>query len=246
MQCRSVSHCEPIFIRHPRAGEDPRFSKNVFFPYRLKSWNAVSVFSMGPRLRGDDDKGKSMRSNDDKKSRNDDKNLLCAAVITSAHGIQGQVKLKCFLENPADLGSYSSFSNEKGEETYKIKKIIVQDKDILVVSFEGINNRTEAEQLKGKKLMVARERLPNLSEDTFYHTDLIGLLVKSLKGKDLGIIQRIYNFGAGDILEIKTPENKLEMIPFTQAMVPVVDIQQGFVSLNPDGEKILQGEGDEV
>lgn len=178
--------------------------------------------------------------------RNDGKNLLCAAIVTSAHGIQGHVKVKAFLENPGDLELYSSFSNEKGEEAYQIKKVFSQDKDILIVALEGVNNRNEAEHLRGKRLMIAHEHLPKLSGDTFYHMDLMGLSVKSSKGKDLGTVHRIYNFGAGDILEIKTHENKLEMIPFAHAMVPVVNIQQKFISLSPEGEKMLLGEGDEA
>src|SRR3546814_643978 len=93
--------------------------------------------------------------------------LFCAAVVASAHGIQGHVKVKCFLEDPHHLRDYSPLSNEEGEPVYKVKKVLSQDKDTLIVAFDGIADRNEAERLKGAKLMLPWERLPELSEDTF-------------------------------------------------------------------------------
>jgi len=167
---------------------------------------------------------------------------FCAAVIASAHGIHGYVKVKCFLENPTTFMDYSPYLNEKGEEVYKVKKVISEDKDVLTISLEGIVDRTAAEILKGANLMLSPDRLPALSEDTFYHKDLIGLSVKSLEDKLLGEVHALYNFGAGDLLEVKTLEGKLQIIPFTEKGVPEVNVTQGYLILSAEGEMFLKGE----
>ncbi len=170
--------------------------------------------------------------------------FFCAGVITSAHGVRGHVKVKCFLEDPRQLRAYSPFSNEKGEEVYKINKILSQDEDILIVSLEDITDRNQAELLKRSKLMVPCERLPKLSDDTYYHSELIGLSVVSQEGQLLGKVQALYNFGAGELLEIKTLKESLQMLPFTHEIIPEVDLKEGRIFLSIEGEIFLKGESD--
>lgn len=170
--------------------------------------------------------------------------LFCAAVITSAHGVQGHVKVKCFLEDPSQFKSFSPFYNEKGEEAYKVTKVLSQDKDVLTVSLDGVSDRNQAELMKGAQLMLSPSHLPELSEDTFYHRDLIGLSVKSSQGEPLGKVHAVHNFGAGELLEIKTPEGKLEIIPFTKAIVSEVSKEAGTLLLSEEGTAFLKGEFD--
>ena len=167
--------------------------------------------------------------------------LFCAAVIASAHGVRGHVKVKCFLEDPTLLKTYSTFLNEKGEDVYRIEKVLSQDKDILIVSLQGVTDRNQAELLRGAKLMLPTERLPKLSEDTFYHSELIGLSVKSPQGQPLGMVNALYNFGAGELLEVKTLRGDLQMIPFTRDIVPEVNAKEGDLLLSEEGEMFLKG-----
>lgn len=167
--------------------------------------------------------------------------LFCAAVIAAPHGVQGYVKVKCFLEDPRKFKAYSPYSNEQGEETYTVKKVVSQDKDVLIVSLNEVSDRNQAELIKGAKLMLSRDRLPHLSEDIYYHCDLIGLSIKSSSGDSLGTVHALYNFGAGDLLEIKTIDSRFEMIPFTRASVSEVNIEKGFLFLSQEGEMFLKG-----
>lgn len=167
--------------------------------------------------------------------------LFCAAVIATAHGVHGHVKVKCFLEDPSQFKLFSPYSNEKGDTSYTVEKILSQNKDVLIVSLRGVNDRNQAEHLRGAQLMLSKERLPELSDDTFYHADLIGLTVESSQGRPLGIVHALYNFGAGDILEVKLTTDKLGMIPFTKEAVPEVNIQQRIIRLSEVGETFLEG-----
>ncbi len=167
---------------------------------------------------------------------------FCAAVITSPHGVKGHVKVKCFLEEPQQLKTYSPFCNERGEEAYKVNKVISQDKDLLILSLEGVQDRNQAESLKGAKLMVADDKLPEPEEDVFYHKDLVGLKVMSCTGEDLGLLKAVFNFGAGDLLEVKTAQGKLELIPFTKEMVSRVAQDKETLTLTSEGEAYLKGD----
>jgi len=180
-------------------------------------------------------------------ARNDDRemsSLFCAAVITSPHGIQGHVKIKCFLEDPADFKRYSPYHNEAGEEAYRVVRVLSQNKDMLIIALEDIKDRNQAERLKGTKLMLSREHLPGLEQDTFYHADLMGLAILSSIDEAFGKVHALYNFGAGDILEIETTQGKLVMIPFTHDIVPDVDINKGFLRLSEVGDAFIKGESD--
>lgn len=168
--------------------------------------------------------------------------LFCAAVITSAHGIRGDVNVKCFLEDPQHLLAFSPLMNEKGEGLYKLEKIISQKGDVLVIKLEGLDDRNAAEALKGTSLYLSREVLPALPQETFYHQDLIGLDVHSEENKVLGHVHALHNFGAGDLLEIKTYKGLLFMVPFTKVFVPQVDLEKKVVVLSKAGEAFYKKE----
>ncbi|MBY0273628.1 MAG: ribosome maturation factor RimM [Alphaproteobacteria bacterium] len=168
--------------------------------------------------------------------------LFCAAVVAAAHGVRGHVKVKCFLENPTEFNKFSPYCDKMGEEAYRVKKVLSQKGDMLIVSLEGVSDRNYAEQMRGVELFVPRSKLPTLSEDTFYHRDLIGLQVHTSQGFLLGYVHALYNFGAGDIIEIKTLGGKLEMLPFTKDCVPEINNEKGTLVLSPEGETYLSQE----
>ena len=98
----------------------------------------------------------------------------------------------------------------------------------VVARLKGIGDRTAAEALKGVELYVDRDRLPAAAEGEFYHADLIGLAAVDPEGRQIGEIVAVQNFGAGDLLEIRLAgSGKTELVPFTEATVPEVDIAAG-------------------
>ena len=88
--------------------------------------------------------------------------------------------------------------------------------------------------MKGTRLCVARDALPSLPDDEFYHSDLIGLEVLDTGGNVLGTIKDVHNHGAGDMLEITGPTLKGGVfLPFTRDSVPTVDLTAGRVIADP-------------
>jgi 16S rRNA processing protein RimM len=111
----------------------------------------------------------------------------------------------------------------------------------LVATLKGIATREDAERLNGLELYVAREKLPATGEDEYYHADLIGLAAVNATGEPIGRVIAIHNFGAGDIIEIAPPQGSSMLLPFTNAVVPLVDIANGRVVIELPAEI----EGDE-
>ena len=83
-------------------------------------------------------------------------------------------------------------------------------------------------------LYVDRARLPPPEdEEEFYHADLIGLSVVRPDGSDIGTVIALHNFGGGDMLEVRLPDRRTVMVPFTKALVPVVDVPGGRIVADP-------------
>ena len=155
-------------------------------------------------------------------------NLVCVGVITTVHGVRGNVKVKSFTEVPEDIDRYGIVENEAGSRKFSIK-VTGHSKELLRVKIKGVDDRTTAETLIGTGLYIDRALLPELKDEEFYHTDLIGLEVKNSSSEVLGQVNALYNFGAGDILEIKMNNGSLEMVPFTKSFVPVINIKDGYI-----------------
>ena len=153
---------------------------------------------------------------------------ICLGAIVGVHGIRGEVKVKSFTENENNLTSYGLLSDESGNRKFELK-IIGHSKELLRVKVKGIEDRNAAESLIGTGLYIERTKLPATEEEEFYHTDLIGLMVLDSQGNKVGVVNALYNFGAGDLIEIKTTENRLEMLPFTKAFVPNINLKEGFI-----------------
>ena len=108
-------------------------------------------------------------------------------------------------------------------------KIVGHSKELLRVKIKGVDDRNVAETLIGTGLYIERTKLPQTEEDEFYHTDLIGLMALTSKGEKVGTVNALYNFGAGDLIEIRTSENRLEMLPFTKEYVPTINLKEGYI-----------------
>src|SRR6185437_8568135 len=99
----------------------------------------------------------------------------------------------------------------------------------LVATLKGVATREDAERLNGIELYIAREKLPATDEGEYYHADLIGLAAVNAADEPLGRVTAIHNFGAGDIIEIAPPHGAAMLLPFTNAVVPTVDLSGGRV-----------------
>jgi 16S rRNA processing protein RimM len=153
-------------------------------------------------------------------------NRVCVAQIGAPHGVRGEVRLWTFTADPMAVARYGPLETEDGKRVFEIERVRPA-KGHLVARLRGIDSREAAETLTNTKLFVPRERLPAPEDDEFYHADLVGLRVDDEDGNEIGAVIAVHNFGAGDILEIQPPEGGTMMLPFTETVVPEVDIAGG-------------------
>lgn len=137
------------------------------------------------------------------------------AVVTGAHGVTGDVRLKLFAD---DLSAYRSFNG--GTLTLTSLR---GGAGAPIARFAEVGDRSAAEALRGTALTVPRSALPPLAEGEYYHVDLLGLTVVTPDGGVVGTVAAIDNYGAGDVLDIERGDGRRFMVPMTPAAVPEWD-----------------------
>src|SRR6202163_2766773 len=167
---------------------------------------------------------------------------ICVARIGAAHGVRGAVKLWTFTEDPLAVKAYGPLLTKDGARQFEVTHAR-EAKGHLVATLKRIATREDAERLNGLELYIAREKLPATDEDEYYHADLIGLAAVTPADEPLGRVIAIHNFGAGDIIEIAPPQGATMLLPFTNAVVPSVDLAAGRVVIELPDEIVGDDEG---
>jgi 16S rRNA processing protein RimM len=167
---------------------------------------------------------------------------ICIARIGAAHGVRGAVKLWTFTEDPFAVKAYGPLLTKDGARSFEVATAR-EAKGHLVATLKGIATREEAERLNGIELYIAREKLPATDQNEYYHADLIGLAAVNAADEPLGRVLAIHNFGAGDIIEIAPPQGATLLLPFTNAVVPTVDLAGGRVVIELPDEILGHDEG---
>ena len=168
---------------------------------------------------------------------------ICVARIGAAHGVRGAVKLWTFTEDPLAVMQYGALTTRDGSRAFEIATAR-EAKGHLVATLKGIATREDAERLNGIELYIARDKLPDTDDDEYYHADLIGLAAVDAAGEPMGRVIAIHNFGAGDIIEIAPPHGATLLLPFTNAVVPSVDLANGRVVIELPAEIVGDDESE--
>tara|TARA_B100001989_G_scaffold238658_1_gene202248 strand:- start:234 stop:773 length:540 start_codon:yes stop_codon:yes gene_type:complete len=165
---------------------------------------------------------------------------LVVGLITSCHGIKGQVKVQSlsdFDERFIKPGiRWLQKENEPPLEIELTSGFKQPGKETFIIKFKGISTRNLAEQLKKHKILVKNNQLPELNKEEFHLLELINLEVKTLDNKELKIIGKVINLEneKNNLLVIELFENqKKVLIPFVEEIVPIVDIKNNFLIIKP-------------
>jgi 16S rRNA processing protein RimM len=159
-----------------------------------------------------------------------DKQVL-VGIVTGPHGVGGAVRIKSFTARPEDIAGYGPLADAAGRRFGL--RLVGTGKGVLIGRLEGVENRDAAEALRGLRLYLRRSALPPAAAEEFYHADLIGLAAVLGDGTVLGQVRAVHDFGAGDTLEIARSGAPPAMVPFTRAVVPLIDLDQGRLVIDP-------------
>jgi len=153
---------------------------------------------------------------------------VALAAVAGAHGVKGEVRLKLFSDSVESLARHSIVFVGASER----RLISVRDAGKTAVArFEGVDDRSAAEALRGSLVEVDRDALPPLDEGEYYHADLIGLPCVDRDGQPVGTVAAVENFGAGDLLEVETEAGRKALIPFRDG---IADLEDGRIVLDPE------------
>lgn len=156
---------------------------------------------------------------------------MCLGVITGPQGVQGAVRIKSFTEVPEDVTGYGPVEDETGRRLEL--HLTGLAKGVVIARVSGIEDRNQAETLRGLRLYLPRSALPRTDADEYYHADLIGLEAVLSDGTPVGRVRAIHDFGAGNTLELARSGASPVMVPFTREIVPVVELAEGRLVLDP-------------
>ena len=159
--------------------------------------------------------------------------LVLIGKIVNAHGIRGDVKIKSFTVTPSDICSYTPILKSDRTEL-KLKLKSTSSSDIVIASIDCVNDRTTAENYKGCELYTLKSSILNDESDVLL-SDLIGFDICDIKNNNLGKVINIYNFGAGDILEIElNNDHKKAMISYNKDAILDLNKTEGYIKIDTD------------
>jgi 16S rRNA processing protein RimM len=194
--------------------------------------------------------------------------LIEIGTIVAAQGLKGEVRVKTNSDFPERFEQpgvrwLQLQSHQSPVEIELLKGKQLPGKNIFVIKLSGIDDRNQAESIRGAKLFVAKSDRPNLQEEEYHVADLIGLEVyEQNTGENIGVICNVFTAG-NDILEVKLhqqPEVEEEekvpqidisqkrkiprknnqknkpvtvLIPFVKEIVTIIDLQQKLIKIDP-------------
>jgi 16S rRNA processing protein RimM len=171
-------------------------------------------------------------------------NPVLMATIGGAQGIRGEVRVKAYTADPTALGDYGHLYSMDGRsfEVLELREM----KNMVVVRFRGVNDRNAAEALNGLELYIERDNLSDeeLEDDEFFYADLEGLEAFDDHGVSYGTVTGVFDFGGGDLLELKGPGKRPVLIPFSEASVLEIDLEAGKLLIDPRAAGLIDDPDD--
>lgn len=155
--------------------------------------------------------------------------LVLVGQVAGGFGVKGEVRVTAYTAEPMTLLEFRDLLRADGSAGLTLVSAR-PDKGGVVGRAKEISTKEEADALRGLKLFVPRDRLPEPEPDEFYLTDLIGLEARDPDSRPLGRIKSVQNFGASDMLEIAPATGgPTWYLPFTQDAVPELHISEGWL-----------------
>lgn len=157
--------------------------------------------------------------------------MITVGKITSAHGIKGEVKVLSLSDNPERFKKDRCLQVEGQSALYRIDAARVHKGDTLIIKFAGIDDRNEAESLKGSVLQIDESEIGTLPPHHFYRFQLEGLEVLDEEGKRLGYIDAVLESGANDIYRVCREDGECFLLPALKQVVKDVDLETGTMTV---------------
>jgi 16S rRNA processing protein RimM len=159
---------------------------------------------------------------------------LQVARIGKPHGIRGEVTVQVLTDAPEDrFVPGTQFVVEPASAGPLTVESARWNKDILLLAFEEVETRNDAETLRGAKLFIETEELEDDDDDEgWYEHELVGLDVR-VGGNVVGKVSALHTLPVQDLIVVTSNEGKEILVPFVEQIVPEVNVGEGFILVTP-------------
>ena len=153
--------------------------------------------------------------------------MLRVGVISSTHGVRGEVKVYPTTDDPERFLDLEEVILDTGRERLPLKIENVKFfKNMVILQFKGYDNINDIEKYKGRDLYITRDQAVELEEDEYFIADLIGMSVVAEDGTVLGTLADVMPTGANDVYVVRTENGKELLIPAIKECILNVDVEE--------------------
>ena len=159
--------------------------------------------------------------------------LLQVGIITSTHGVRGEVKVYPTTDDPRRFRRLKEVVLDTGREKLNLEIEGVKFfKQYVIVKFKGLDNINNIEKYRQKSLYVTRKNAVRLQKDEYFIADLIGLKVQDEDGIELGTVKDVIETGANDVYEVEMADGRSLLLPAIKQCILNVDVENGMMQVH--------------
>ena len=162
------------------------------------------------------------------------RDLVVTGKIVKPHGILGWVKVQVLSSNPGRFREGNAFILEgrEGGDRLVVQGVKATPGETILVKFEGLDTRDQAELIRGKRLFITPEETGEPPPGCFWEHQIVGLVVKTTEGLELGKVREVMETGANDVLVVRQGRRE-HLIPMIEDVVKEVDLERGVLVIFP-------------
>lgn len=159
--------------------------------------------------------------------------LLQVGIITSTHGVRGEVKVYPTTDDPRRFRRLKEVVLDTGREKLNLEIESVKFfKQFVILKFKGLDNINDIEKYRQKSLYVTRKNAVRLQRDEYFIADLIGLKVQDEDGTELGTVKDVIETGANDVYEVEMADGRSLLLPAIKQCILNVDVENGMMQVH--------------
>ena len=159
--------------------------------------------------------------------------LLQVGIITSTHGVRGEVKVYPTTDDPRRFRRLKEAVLDTGREKINLEIEGVKFfKQFVILKFKGLDNINDIEKYRQKSLYVTRKNAVRLQRDEYFIADLIGLKVQDEDGTELGTVKDVIETGANDVYEVEMADGRSLLLPAIKQCILNVDVENGMMQVH--------------
>lgn len=159
--------------------------------------------------------------------------LLQVGIITSTHGVRGEVKVYPTTDDPRRFRRLREVVLDTGREKLNLEIEGVKFfKQFVILKFKGLDNINDIEKYRQKSLYVTRKNAVRLQRDEYFIADLIGLKVQDEDGTELGMVKDVIETGANDVYEVEMADGRSLLLPAIKQCILNVDVENGMMQVH--------------